>query len=1231
MKKLKLMMASMALLGATSAMAQADGEYYLYDAATQTFLSRGADWGTKAVTDKYGLLFTWNSTEGTLTFKDNGLRLYETNGSVYTDKTSNSTGWLFTAKDGGYTLRYGAEGKFLGYESGSSTISLVDSESDAIVWSLETRDEHTATLAANQKQTYQNIITAGGFTFTADQFIEQVGKTFINKDVTDKFPSAKWAGNIGTWSWEGVRTQGGQPAYGTDFAEVYQATGTFSQTFSVPTGLYKVSMNGFERNGSNAGCTELGDAGYELTTATLEANGSFAPFASWYSGQTNGSNPNSPADGLAKFNEGKYLNELYTYVGADEQLTVKVNVPSFVGNRWVLLSNFTLTQLTELTDADVSALLANVPAGDMSSVAEENLERAKTALEAEKSVANYNALAAAIAEAKASIEAYAIAAEAIKAGEDFAANNTFTTTEALGAYTTALNTLAEGYQAKTLTTAEAKNAKTTLAVNIGGWHSNSGIAGDVLAAAWDFTKDGWSGNAYVNNWSVEGETDGTNFVVPFVEAFTGSGNLSARTLTGSVSGLDANATYKLSIWSRVESADGNAPAAGKITMKVGESGTPVDIAAGEQVGTSKLYLGTFTATGATDAEGKLTVTIDVADESNVHWLSFKNVKFVVPEVATINFNDSAYAMSTNDTKDGDILKETTYNVEDAFQLTVTPSNGSNPNRMWNSGDKPQLRVYGGSLLFKANEGEAIKAITINNKKWNASNKFNGVAASKGEWTGNATNVLLQIAGNTQINSISVTVDDADAATVTYAPAVANIKEAKSLPNNTTAAIALDNAVMTIHSGTVYALKSYLQDATGAIAVSSKLSKLDAFGQNVAVTGTLNAVVTCNDRGEYTLDVASNSSDSELMADQESATVTPEAITVAKAVASPATYYAKYVNLKNVKFVTGEDEYGYSVYTIEDGEGNSLTFNDTYYQFGSPLPKFDTFTSINGFVAYDYYGEVLEFNPYGDYEATYVPATKVASIGELKDLADGTEIELTLTDAKVTTYQLSQMGMACYLEDATGGIKLAGESGWMSLDADATSLINALNITKTGMQFNGTLFCTVNNGYGETSLSLNESTKNSEVTTTENVTVTPTALTVAQALEQASRYSMCLVKFNDIKVVYNDGEPSIVDGDNTIGIYDDFGTLLDDDLEPIVLDDTKKYEMTGILLDLGSFYGTVFCPLSYVDKTATGINSASADSILNGNVWTLNGLKAGTDVKSLKKGVYVINGKKVVVK
>ena len=383
------MLAAWALLGTSTAMAQvADGDYYLYDTATKSYLSRGSAWGTKAVTNKVcGIWLTWNATEGTITFKDNNLRLFKTNDNfVYTDNTSNSTGWTLTAADGGYTIRYGAEGKFLGHGDGSLDIELKDNANDAIVWQFLTADEYKSMLKAQTGETYKNIIDSCGFTFGAEEFLEQVSKKFINKDMTESVPTATFTGDKGTWTWNEVRNHDkGAVNYGTDYAEFYHRTGSFYQTITVPSGLYRVSINGLERATWNKECTTMGDAGYEPVTATFEANASAVPLASWYSGQTGGNNPNNPGEAVAKFNEGKYMNELYTYVGKDEQLTLTVNIPSHVGGHWVLVNNVVLTQLTELTDADVTALLATVPEGDMNKDVQSALTAAKTALEKDKS------------------------------------------------------------------------------------------------------------------------------------------------------------------------------------------------------------------------------------------------------------------------------------------------------------------------------------------------------------------------------------------------------------------------------------------------------------------------------------------------------------------------------------------------------------------------------------------------------------------------------------------------------------------------------------------------------------------------------------------------------------------------------------------------------------------------------------------------------------------------------
>ena len=43
------------------------------------------------------------------------------------------------------------------------------------------------------------------------------------------------------------------------------------------------------------------------------------------------------------------------------------------------------------------------------------------------------------------------------------------------------------------------------------------------------------------------------------------------------------------------------------------------------------------------------------------------------------------------------------------------------------------------------------------------------------------------------------------------------------------------------------------------------------------------------------------------------------------------------------------------------------------------------------------------------------------------------------------------------------------------------------------------------------------------------------------------------------------------------------------------------------------------------------NVTNAEELMKGKVWNINGMRVNSDAKNLKKGVYIINGKKVVVK
>ena len=144
-------------------------------------------------------------------------------------------------------------------------------------------------------------------------------------------------------------------------------------------------------------------------------------------------------------------------------------------------------------------------------------------------------------------------------------------------------------------------------------------------------------------------------------------------------------------------------------------------------------------------------------------------------VATFDFNASNHATSNNG-NEGDITTDEV-NTVDGVTMTITPNPSGTPNRYWSTNNGPQLRMYGGKMTLVAPEGKAITKVEINQGKWNAGNAFNGEVAATSTWEGNSTNVILEVAGNTQMNSVAVTIADANGETTTYTiPSIANTAE-----------------------------------------------------------------------------------------------------------------------------------------------------------------------------------------------------------------------------------------------------------------------------------------------------------------------------------------------------------------------------------------------------------------------------------------------------------------------
>lgn len=304
-------------------------------------------------------------------------------------------------------------------------------------------------------------------------------------------------------------------------------------------------------------------------------------------------------------------------IALDENADLKIGVKNETSGNgsWFKCDNFTLTL--------VSAGLPDVTPveGKMNTAVAQAQNEAVAAYNANKTVANYNAAVAAIAAAQASVDAYAAANAAIETAEALLVDNNFVTTAAATTFAEAVEGFAVPYENGTLTNEEAANAGRALGVVAVGWHAEA-----TNTPASNYMMSTWPANLTLNDWSVEGETDGSNYLVPFFQDWIGDGeSLATKTWTGTLTGLE-NGTYEVSAWIRVRAKNGTAASAATgITMNV-NGGEAVDVTEGVVIGTSQFQLATYTATGYV-TDGTLSVKFDIANGNNISWLAFKNVKY----------------------------------------------------------------------------------------------------------------------------------------------------------------------------------------------------------------------------------------------------------------------------------------------------------------------------------------------------------------------------------------------------------------------------------------------------------------------------------------------------------------------------------------------------------------------------------------------------------------------------
>ena len=400
-------------------------------------------------------------------------------------------------------------------------------------------------------------------------------------------------------------------------AESWRSTFTLSQEIAVPNGVYALS--------AQAALTDYAEKWDGADYPVVYANEATAPFNNM-EGSDRGSNMNTLS---AAFANGNYkVGPIYVEV-TNGKLTIGVK-----GTRtdtWCIWDNFQLKYYG--ADADIENISFEAEAKELENLRKQATELLSTVeIEAVKTILTTALSETAEVSGKAeTLAALEIMKPAVEKGEtSVTAKNTLAKMKELidatnvytqEAYDQYYGTWLAKYENATITKAEAQALQNPSLTT--GWHAQITVD-NFLLSAWDTNPDFNNAAYYINSWSVEGDNDGTNFRVPFFEYFHDDGTtLGEKTLTATMNGLEPG-EYTVSAWARVRVKDASQTSAYGITIQAND-GTAVDVCNGDQ--TERFFLKEVSATGTVGDDGVLKIMFNVAADNNIHWLSFKNVKF----------------------------------------------------------------------------------------------------------------------------------------------------------------------------------------------------------------------------------------------------------------------------------------------------------------------------------------------------------------------------------------------------------------------------------------------------------------------------------------------------------------------------------------------------------------------------------------------------------------------------
>ena len=443
----------------------------------------------------------------------------------------------------------------------------------------------------------------------------------------------------------------------------------------------------------------------------------------------------------------------------------------------------------------------------------------------------------------------------------------------------------------------------------------------------------------------------------------------------------------------------------------------------------------------------------------------------------------------------------------------------------------------------------------------------------------------------------------------------------------------DAKITVLHKNSDYGMEmidfAVLEDATGAVSVSDLLMEATAEGMlkgNFEAGSVLNGTLYATLNWPNSLWASEDTEKSELTITTSNVEATVG--TIAE-ILKPENDM-RYFNLQNVTIKKSGDA-EFPTFNFCQGE-DALQLNDAFALWatdGSDMPE--VLAGVQGILyatyeTFDQETPTYFFTPVS-YDAPTAPAVPVVeNIAGLSKVEGGEmedpSVKLMLKNAKITYVQKMDEGIDpraavtyAILEDETGAVEISN----IITKANANNWFEAE--LKEGVELNG--YINVNYSAWSTALVANDETSKSELTVTPT-TIVPTEAKIAD-LQKAENH-LRMFELKDVDFAVEDGAPVIKQDDASIILADQFAVLPED------MPETAKFEsVVGVVFV--DFETYVFCPISYKFATSDGISSIAV-AAKNAAVYNLNGAKVrniGESVKGLAKGIYVVGGKKIVVK